>query len=299
MFTRRTLPLSALRAFDSAARHLHLQRAGEELGVTQSAISHQVRSLEKQLGVTLFDRTRNRLSLTTTGRQLFEVTRQSFDRLIEGAMQLDAQKVGGKLVIGSTATLMLSLMLKAISQFRAQYPEIEIEVVELAVRQKEIPRNVELAVCYGKPASGGRRLEKIMDAELFPVCSPRLLHGVRRIRRAQDMLRLPLLHFDAVSWPRWFETMGLKDADAEQNIKFFNAHLCMQAARSGMGVALAATFEVDDDLRKGSLVKVLDKTVPEPEDYYLLSDHLERQTPRANQFETWLKEEILRMSGVR
>ena len=100
MLERRTLPLSALRAFESAGRQLHMGRAGEELGVTHGAISHQVRALEQQLGVKLFIRANNRLKLTGAGKRLLNAVREGFDRIVDGTLQLDPDSLTGVLVIG-------------------------------------------------------------------------------------------------------------------------------------------------------------------------------------------------------
>ena len=104
MFDRRTLPLSALRAFESAGRHLHLGRAGSELGVTHGAISHQVRALEDKLGLKLFTRANNRLQLTSAGEHLLSSVRDGFDRIVDGALHLNPDSIAGELTIGCTHT---------------------------------------------------------------------------------------------------------------------------------------------------------------------------------------------------
>ena len=292
MFDRRTLPLNGLRAFESAARHLHYQKAGEELGVTQSAISHQIRGLEEALDTRLFDRAHNRLSLTPAGKQLLSSASSAFEQLIEGTRDLAPDTLSGTLTLGSTASLMVSLLTRVIAQFRERYPEIDLEVVEIKPMQREIPRNVDLALCFGRPLTENRRVEILLEQQLFPVCSPRLLHGGKRIKSPADILNMPLLHNDLGYWGYWFDAVGLADARAEQNLHFFNTHLSLFAARRGLGVALATALEVDDDLRDGVLLKLLDRTVPETSHYHLVAHHDEEQTLRARLFEALLKESI-------
>ncbi len=298
LLSRRTLPLSALRSFECAGRHLHFQKAGQELGVTQSAISHQVRSLEQQLNTRLFDRSGNRLTLTPAGTLLLEKVSKSFDQLIEAAEGLAPDVIAGKLTLGCTTTLLVSLVMKTISRFRESYPEIDLEIIEIKPLQKEIPREMELAFCFGEPIAKDRRVEPLLREKIFPVCSPRLLQSVARVTRPAHLLNLPLLHNNLGHWDRWFSTARLSPADATNHLRFFNTHVALAAARRGLGVALASSLEVQDDLLMGTLVKVLDISIQEPEQYYLVAHFPESQTNRSLLFERWLKDDISGLSWL-
>ncbi|MCZ6881933.1 MAG: LysR family transcriptional regulator, partial [Gammaproteobacteria bacterium] len=193
MFDRRTLPLSALRAFESAGRHLHLGRAGSELGVTHGAISHQVRALEDKLGLKLFTRANNRLQLTSAGEHLLSSVRDGFDRIVDGALHLNPDSIAGELTIGCTHTSGSSWAVKHIMQFQANYPQMEIRVVEVRPQQQEIPSEIDITICYGKPNVGNRRLEALISPCVFPVCSPTLLFGRESIENPEQLTRMPLL----------------------------------------------------------------------------------------------------------
>jgi LysR family glycine cleavage system transcriptional activator len=292
VLSRRTLPLSALRSFECAGRHLHFQTAGEELGVTQSAISHQIRLLEERLNTRLFDRSSNRLSLTPAGKLLLEKTSKAFDQMIEGVERLAPDSIVGKLTLGCTTTLLVSLVMKTIVRFRESYPEIDLEVVEINPLQKEVPREIELAFCFGEPASKDRQIEPLIREDIFPVCSPGLLQSVSRITRPAQLIQLPLLHNNLGHWDRWLAAVGLSSVDAKNHLRFFNTHVALAAARSGLGVALATRLEVQNELQMGSLVKVLDKSITEPEQYYLVRHLPDHQTSRAQLFERWFKEDL-------
>ena len=292
MLSRRTLPLSALRSFECAGRHLHFQKAGQELGVTQSAISHQIRSLEEQLNTRLFDRSGNRLSLTPAGTLLLEKASKAFDQLIDAAQGLAPDVIAGTLKLGCTTTLLVSHVMNTISRFHETYPEIDLEVVEIKALQKEIPRELELAFCFGEPLAKDRQIEPLLRDNIFPVCSPGLLQSVPRISRPAQLLNLPLLHNNLGHWDRWFASVRLSPSDAKNHLRFFNTHVALAAARRGLGIALANGLEVRDDLLKGTLVKVLDISIREPEQYFLVSHFPESKTNRALLFERWLKEDI-------
>ena len=289
MMDRRTLPLSALRAFESAGRHLHLGRAGDELGVTHGAISHQVRALEQTLGVKLFTRANNRLRLTSAGEQLLNSVSAGFDRIVDGALHLNPDSLAGELTIGCTHTSGSSWAVKHIMQFQENYPQMEIRVVEVRPQQREIPGDIDIAICYGKPDAGDRRLEELIIPPVYPVCSPTFLFAQESIETPVQLTRLPLLEDNQNSWPRWFEAMHVVVPHAIRRTHFFSTALSLTAARSGFGVALCNPLEVQDDLREGRLVKMLDNSMPESHKYYLLCDYAERQSLRAQLFEQWLK----------
>lgn len=288
MLDRRTLPLSALRAFESAGRHLHLGRAGNELGVTHGAVSHQVRSLEQKLGVKLFTRAHNRLQLTSAGEHLLHSVSEGFDRIVDGALHLNPDSIAGELTIGCTHTSGSSWAVKHIMQFQANYPQMEIRVVEVRPQQREIPSEIDIAICYGKPNVGDRRLEELIVPMVFPVCSPSLLFGQEAVERPEQLVRLSLLQDNQNSWPRWFKAMGIEVSDSIRQTHFFSTALSLTAARNGFGVALCNPLEVQDDLREGRLVKVLENSIPESHKYYLLCDFIEGQSLRAQLFEDWI-----------
>lgn len=288
MLDRRTMPLSALRAFESAGKHLHLGRAGEELGVTHGAISHQVRALEEHLGVKLFDRSQNKLQLTDAGKRLLNAVTEGFNTILDGALHLDPDSLAGTLTIGCTQTAGASWMAKHISDFHAQYPQTEIHTVELKPQQKDIPREIDVAICYGQPVAGDRRVKELTSPPIFPVCSPRLLHNSKSVSRAEDLTRFPLLHDRQNSWDRWFSAMNLDVPDTVKQIYFFSTNLSLSAARHGYGVALCNHFEVKEDLREGRLIQLLNRTIPESHSYYLLADQEDKQSLRARLFEEWI-----------
>lgn len=292
MLDRRSLPLSALRAFESAGRHLHLGRAGEELGVTHGAVSHQVRALEKKLGVKLFTRTNNRLRLTSAGEHLLRSVRAGFDRIAEGAQHIDPESIAGELIVGCTQTMGSSWAVKQVMQFQSNYPQIEISFHEIYPEQRDIPPDIDIAICYGKPDVAERRLEPLLSPSVFPVSSPGLLFDRPTVENPADLAYLPLLHNNQNSWGRWFEAMNVDFKPEGRQTHFFSTALSLTAARNGFGVALCNSLEVEDDLREGQLVRLLDHTIPEAQNYYLLCDTVGKQGIRARIFEEWIKNRI-------
>ncbi|GAA0415711.1 transcriptional regulator GcvA [Cocleimonas flava] len=289
MLDKRTMPLSALRAFESTGHRLHMGQAGEDLGVTQGAISHHIRALEKELGVKLFTRSNNRLQLTDSGERLLKAVTEGFDRILDGAQHLDSDSLSGRLVIGCTQTAGANWAAPIISEFHQSYPLIDIHTVEIKPQQKEIPREIDIAICYGKPIEDNRLVEELTSLDIFPVCSPRLVHKKNTVSKPKHLTNFPLLHEGLQNWSRWFSSMNITPPENTKNIHFFNTNLTLSAARDGYGIALCNRLEVQQDLLEGRLIQLLDKTIPELDSYYLLSDKPEKRSLRAKLFEEWIK----------
>lgn len=290
LLDRRSLPLSALRAFESAGRRLHMGKAGEDLGVTHGAISHQIRSLEKELGVKLFTREKNSLQLTDSGSLLLKAVTEGLNRILDGTQHLDSDNLSGRLTIGCTQTSGANWAAQIISEFHQKYPQITIHTVEIKPQQKEIPREIDIAICYGKPIEKYRSLEELTSLDVFPVCSPRLIHGQNTISQPEQLTKFPILHEGLENWSRWFAAMKISTPKNTHNIHFFNTNLTLSAARDGYGIALCNRLEVQQDLIDGRLIKLLDKTIPELDSYYLLTEKSENKSHRAQLFEEWIKE---------
>ena len=232
------------------------------------------------------------MKLTQAGERLLGAVRNGFDRIIDGALRLDADNLTGTLLIGCTESTGASWAIKHIGEFQMLYPQIDVHVVEVRPRQKNIPREVDIAICYGKPDAGDRLLEELVAPPVYPVCSPRILHGLPAITRPGQIGQLTLLHDSQNSWSRWFAAMNEPEPADASHTYFYSTNLSLTAARLGYGVALCNPFEIQEDLRQGRLVKLLKKAVPESHNYYLLTNQVENRSLRAQLFEDWLKTEI-------
>jgi len=288
MIDRRTLPLSALRAFESAALYKHLGRAGEELGVTHGAISHHIRSLEDKLGIALFIRANNRLELTQAGMTLYEAVKTGLDLIVEGTHKLDPDELSGNLVIGCTQTIATSWAAKHICEFRNKYPSIQIFVREIKPRQQNIPKEIDIAICYGSPKASEKSVIKLASPMLYPVCSPTLLADKKRVSRVKDIVNYTLLHDDQVSWSKWFAAYDLAIPDMSQSIYFPNTSQALTAARLGYGVALCNTFETQEFIREGQLVRLTEKSIEEEDGYFLFIRNSKTVSLKSKVFAEWI-----------
>ncbi|SHE87066.1 LysR family transcriptional regulator, glycine cleavage system transcriptional activator [Microbulbifer donghaiensis] len=286
MLSRRTLPLNALKAFEAAGRHLHMGRAAEELGVTHGAISHQVRALEQQLGVALFDRTGKTLSLTTSGRKLLRAVTEALDVMITGAENLEPDTDVAPLLVGCTPALAANWLSRAIGDFCKDFPELTVHFRPLAPGVLRLPTDIDVALCYGKPTSGFHHCDQLVEDHFFPVAHPSLVHGAGPLRSPNDLQQFRPLHDDSGSWDTWNRKYGTRSA--VKALHFFDSSHALQAARAGLGVALAGAIEVAHDLRNGSLVRLLKDQVTAPQAYYLAEVQAPAPGNRVAEFCQWI-----------
>src|SRR3954467_2706243 len=191
---RRLPALNALKAFEAAARYESFTRAAEELCVTQGAVSHQVKALEQELGVKLFNRERQRLVITQAGREYLAVIRDALDRIALGTERLVQRQTSGALTISTSPDFAAKWLVYRLGNFAEAHPEIDLRV-SAAMHHVDFAReDVDLAVRHGDGAWPGLDVTRLCTEQLFPVCSPKLISGRKRIAQPSDVLKFPLLH---------------------------------------------------------------------------------------------------------
>ncbi len=290
-------PLNAIRAFESAARHLSFTRAAEELHVTPAAISHQVKALEEQLGVSLFRRLPRALRLTDAGQAALPAIRQGFDNLAQGVEQMRAHCESGLLTVSVSPSFGAMWLVPRLERFRSRHPDIEIRLdgtdrlVDLAHDYADV------AVRYGPGGYDGLRVDCLFGQANTPVCSPALLKGEHPLRKPDDLRHHTLLHVDwkdaEASWRMWLLAAGVHDIDPALGPHFTMENMAVQAAMDGHGVALVGDMLVADDLAAGRLVRPFDPSLSTPLSfaYYLLSAKDSDRLPKVEAFRDWLLEE--------
>lgn len=247
------LPLHALRAFESAARHLNYSRAADELFLTHSAVSHQIKALEQTLGVKLFRRSGRAMLLTAEGQRLHARVHDGFERLRRGIAELKEGK-GRSLRISVLPGFAARWLLPRLPDFYRRYPELELDLRTGTALTDFNRDDVDLAVRYGPGGWSGVHAEKLMDEDIFPVCSPGYAGG-KLPRTAQDLLSCTLLHNFYEPWEDWFRMAGVTPAAMLPGPRFSESNLMLQAAVQGQGVALALGTLVQAELRDGRLVR--------------------------------------------
>ena len=290
--TARLPSLNGLRAFEAAARHLSFTLAASELNVTQTAISHQIRRLEEELGIRLFIRKNRALALTPQARDYLPGVRAAFNDLRLATDRLLRRDDDNVLTISTLASLAAKWLLPRLSTFQETHPGIDVRITTSTSLVDFRNGDVDAAIRYGRGHWPGLRAEWLMADELFPVCSPVLLKGDRPLKCPQDLAHYTLLHTTSGyedDWRLWLTAAGLPADISKLTAPTFDLiFMTLQAAIDGNGVAMGRTSYVQDDIAKGRLVVPFDITLPPDAGFYLVSPEGALEPPKLRAFRQWL-----------
>jgi len=286
---RRLPPLNALKAFEAAARHESFTRAAEELCVTQGAVSHQVKALEAELGIKLFNRERQRLVITEGGREYLTVLRDAFDRIAVGTERLVQQLNAGVLTVSTSPDFAAKWLVHRLGQFAEAYPSIDLRVSATMHHVDFAREEIDLAVRHGDGNWTGLDVVRLCSEELFAVCSPKLLSGRNRIRKPEDLLKFPLLHLDdRRDWAKWLDATGIPNADVSHGPVLNRASMVIDAAVDGHGVGLARTTLSAWDLINGRLVRPFAHALRLSRTYWIVCPRATTTLPKITNCRDWL-----------
>lgn len=289
--TARLPSLNGLRAFEAAARHLSFTQAAAELNVTQTAISHQIRRLEEELGLQLFVRKNRTLALTPAARDYLPGIRAAFADLRQATDRLLQRNSGPVLTVSTLASFAAKWLLPRLATFQEAHPGIDVRITTSTEVIDFRRDNVDAAIRYGRGHWPGVHATWLMADELFPVCSPALRDGARPLRRPEDLAHHVLLHTSLGGeddWRLWLTAAGLPINVASHTLTFDLNLMTVQAAIDGLGVAIGRTSYVQDDIDKGRLVVPFDMALPADAGFYLAAPQAAAHTPKLDAFRDWL-----------
>jgi LysR family transcriptional regulator, glycine cleavage system transcriptional activator len=294
--TARLPSLNGLRAFEAAARHLSFTVAASELNVTQTAISHQIRRLEEELGLRLFIRRNRALALTPEARDYLPGVRAAFNDLRLATDRLLRKDDGHVLTVSTLASLAAKWLLPRLSIFQESHPGIDVRITTSTSLVDFRAGDVDAAIRYGRGHWAGVRSDWLMADEMFPVCSPALLEGDKPLRCPEDLAHHTLLHSSGGyddDWRLWLTAAGLPANISKQpGLSFDLILLTVQAAIDGSGVAMGRTSYVEADIAKGRLVVPFKIALPVDAGFYLVSPEAKADPPKLAAFRQWLKASV-------
>lgn len=296
---RARLPsLNALRAFEAAGRHLSFSKAAEELHVTPAAVGHQVKVLEHDLGVVLFERLNRALQLTPAGQSLLPGLSEIFYRVSEVVETFRRRDANRPLTVSMPPSFGAAWLMPRLERFRARHPDIDVRL-DADNRVVDLVReDVDVGLRYGNGEYPGMRVDCLLSEEVFPVCSPRLLAGAHPIRALQDLRWHTLLHVDGYAqddywpdWAMWLHSAGIGDIEVRRGLHFNHTNLALQAAANGQGVALGSRVLAGNDLKAGRLVRPFAHGSRMSFAYYMVCPEALADEPRIAAFREWVIEE--------
>ena len=285
---QRLPPIHALAAFESAARLGGFAQAAAELCITPSAVSHRIRQLEAHLGEPLFDRLPTGVRLSEAGQRYLLGVREAFDKL-SGLTRSAPQEIR-RLRVGSPPTFARNLLIPRLPEFYQQWPDIEIEVA-IALPMEERPERHDVDIRFGTGAFDERSSIRLFEDRLEVLAAPRYVES-RGLRHPQDLARAELLRSPLLPWQPWLAAAGLDWPEPARGPLFTDLGILLEAAASGLGVAvcghqLSATWQ-----RTGQLVPLFGVTAPATSSYFMLVDEALSQRPEVLAFTDWLRSSL-------
>ncbi|MBW0445825.1 LysR family transcriptional regulator [bacterium M00.F.Ca.ET.228.01.1.1] len=284
--------MSALLAFEAAARHESFTHAAKELFLTESAISRQVATLESNLGVRLFVRSKQRVMLTRAGRLYGTQVRRALENLDRDTLSIIAHgSGGGYLELAVLPTFASQWLIPRMKDFNDSNPDVRINMGIRTDLFSFEESHFEAAIHYGKPTWPGTSSDYLFGEEVVPVCSPSLL--AKTVRKPQELLNYPLLHSTTRpdAWSRWFANLGVEDSATMHGVRYELHSMLISAAAAGLGIALVPKFFVDEQLPQLGLMIPFAATAVEESAYYLVYPTELSHGKPLELFRTWLLEQ--------
>lgn len=288
-------PLDLIPGFEAAARTLSFTKAAEELNLTQSAVSRQIRALEDSLGVALFERRIRALSLTNEGRRLQRTAEAVLSELQETTNRIRAEATTRHLTVTTTGGFASLWLIPRLARFTALHPDVDVRIQATYVSVPLERGAADVAVRYARHDAVPADAVRLFGEEVTVVCAPSLLARPRRLRTLKDLAQHTLLHLDTahgiLDWETWLTAEGRAGLKPTASLRFDNYEQLIQAARMGQGVALGIKRLVEHLIAQGELVVPFGPSVASQRAYYVLRAPAARAQPHIDAFVAWLKRE--------
>jgi LysR family transcriptional regulator, glycine cleavage system transcriptional activator len=294
--------LDLLRGFEAAARLLSFTRAGEELHLTQSAVSRQMQELESQLGAKLFERRHRALALTEAGQQFYPAAAQVLSTMRAATDRLRAQAGRGTLSVTTTHSFASLWLIPRLAGFTRAHPGVDVRI-SADIRVQDLERDgLDIAIRHGPPTLAGPNAERLFGERVFPVCSPKLLKDARRpLKLPADLRHHVLLQYDDpdarhpwLNWRTWLEVERLSELKPAGRLTFSGYEQIIPAAIAGHGVALGRSPLLNDALASGELVAPFKRTTDPARAYFAVVSANAAGRAEVTDFVAWLKAEAKR-----
>lgn len=287
---RRLPPFAAIKAFEAAARHCNFQQAADELLISSSAVSHQVKALEDHLGIQLFVRNNNRLTLTPEGMSYHGELREALDLIEQATARVAKPRGRTYLTVNLFAVLAEMWLIPRLGAFHEAHPDITVRLVTETKRSDLSGTGVDLAIHYAAAASEEVAGDFMFHEELVPVCSPDYLKKSGGINEPAQLLDHTLIFCSTEpgEWTAWLNNEGLASDGVGHWLELDARSSALSAAKEGLGIAIGRRPFIDDALLDGSLVMPVPRPMLTGFNYYLISTKPSIGLSGVRRFRDWL-----------
>ena len=293
--SRRLIPdVTTLQAFECAARHGSFTQAAHELNLTQSAVSRQIKDLEEQLGVLLFERVRQRVVLSEDGRRFLPEVRKLLHQTEETMLRAMASASSEhSLSIATLPTFGSRWLTPRIPGFLAEHPGTIVNIASRSAPFDFDEENFDLAIHYGQPVWARAACSYLCSEEILPAASPRLLESWS-LAEPKDLETAPLLHLATRPklWAQWFELNGGSADTAYRGHRFDQFSMVIESAVAGLGFALLPKYLIEQELANGRLAVVFDRPMETENSYYLVVPEGKLENPLSQAFRAWIAKQV-------
>jgi len=296
-------PLKAVWYFESASRHLNFSKAADELNVTHSAISHQIRALEEWVGQPLFERGARGLRLTESGQQFMPPVRAAFQQLVQAGQAVRLTAHGGPLTVSVLPSLAAKWLVPRLCDFRSHHADIDVRISATAQLESVGRGDIDIGIRYGCGTWPDLESELLLHDDLFPICSPSLLDGPKALREPRDIANFPLLSdsdwrpAEYEFWHQWFELAEISELGLKPDMTFNATNLMIDAVIAGLGVGLGNTMLAGADLAAGRLVKPFELSLKLETGYFLVYWPGALKRPKIKAFRDWMVDQVGSVAG--
>lgn len=283
--------LAALKAFEAVGRNLSFQRAAEELCLTPSAISHQVRTLEENLRCRLFVRRHHELDLTSVGRAYLGRIQGIIAELLDATAEIVNASGNSPLIIQVCPSLATTWLIRQLGAFVNGNPQLDMTIVSPYEDPHFLLPEVDLGILYGTGSWTGVKSEYLMGETIIPVCSPSYLELAPPLRNVRDLSAHRLIRCSSAAlheWALWLEMMGVAGSLGNQNIRLHDRDQVIEAAVAGIGIGMGRRPLIDEKLLSGELVTPFSHPLSSRSAYYLVYADQASQLPKISAFRAWI-----------
>ncbi|WNC67722.1 transcriptional regulator GcvA [Thalassotalea nanhaiensis] len=292
---RKMPPLNSLKCFEAAARNGSFNGAADELCVSVSAISHQIKQLESYLNIEVFHRKTRTIELTEAGKKYYPILRDAFERIADGTSALLKPQDSNTLTIQLYSTIAIRWLIPKLNKFNKQHPEINVRIHTSYEDVDFDHSDVDACIKIGSKTNSELEFSYLFTSELFPVCSPSFLDNFPTLSTAENLSDAPILQVypSSIDWSLWLKQAGVQGVEPDAGLRFDSYDHALTTALQGLGIAMGMQPYVSNELTNNMLIEPFPELrCKHPDSWYFVCRKERSHLKKVKIFKEWLVEQI-------